>query len=74
MLVRRTSTLTGVERVREMNVTQEGLNRWASGELIQNVFPHLSVDDREFIMTGITGEEWEEYWEESAREEFVYEF
>ena len=72
MLVRKTSLLTGVERVREMDVTQEQLQRWALGEKIQNVFPHLSVDDREFIMTGITGEEWEEFWEESARDEFVY--
>ena len=72
MLVRKTSLLTGVERTREMNVTQEQLNRWNNGELIQKVFPHLSVDDREFIMTGITGEEWEEFCEESARDEFVY--
>lgn len=73
MLVRKTSILSGVERVREMDVTQEQLERWASGEKIQNVFPHLSVDDREFIMTGVTGEEWEEFWEESKRDEFVYE-
>ena len=72
MLVRKKSLLTGVERVREMNVTQEQIERWASGEKIQNVFPNLSVDDREFIMTGITGEEWEEFCEESARDEFVY--
>ena len=73
MLVRKVSILSGVERVREMDVTQEQLERWASGEKIQNVFPNLSSDDREFIMTGVTGEEWEEYWEESKRDEFVYE-
>ena len=73
MLVRKTSILSGVERVREMDVTQEQLQRWASGEKIQNVFPNLSADDREFIMTGVTGEEWEEFWEESARDEFIYE-
>ena len=73
MLVRKTSILSGVERVREMDVTQEQLQRWASGEKIQNVFPNLSADDREFIMTGVTGEEWEEFWEESKRDEFVYE-
>ena len=73
MLVRKVSILSGVERVREMDVTQEQLERWASGEKIQNVFPHLSTDDREFIMTGVTGEEWEEFWEESKRDEFVYE-
>ena len=73
MLVRKTSILSGVERVREMDVTREQLQRWASGEKIQNVFPDLSADDREFIMTGVTGEEWEEFWEESARDDFTYE-
>ena len=32
---------------------------WQSGELIQNAFPELSADAREFIKTGITPEEWE---------------
>ena len=73
MIVRRPNIFTGKVRELELDITQEQVNRWASGELIQNVFPHLSVDDREFIMTGITGEEWEEYWEESNRDEFVYE-
>lgn len=72
MEIKRKSLLTGVERVREMNITQDQLNAWAAGALIQKVFPHLSDDDREFIQTGITGEEWEEYWEESNRDEFIY--
>ena len=32
---------------------------WRNGELIQNVFPGLTPDQREFIMTGITPESWE---------------
>jgi uncharacterized phage-associated protein len=72
MEIKRKSLLTGVERVREMNITQDQLNAWAAGALIQKVFPHLSSDDREFIKTGITGEEWEAYWEESNRDEFIY--
>jgi hypothetical protein len=27
-------------------------------ELIQNIVPNLSMSDREFLMTGITNEEW----------------
>jgi len=42
----------------ELPITNEQLNRWEQGELIQNVFPDLTPDQREFIMTGITGEEW----------------
>ena len=32
---------------------------WQSGELIQNAFPELSADAREFIKTGISPEEWD---------------
>ena len=51
--------LTGVTHTKELPVTSLELDVWMSGELIQNVFPHLSDDDREFLMTGITPEEWE---------------
>jgi len=59
MLIKRTSVLTGVQREKDLPITQEELDRWNNGELIQNVFGHLSEDDREFLMTGITPEEWE---------------
>jgi len=72
MIVRRPNIFTGKVRELELDITQEQVNRWQEGELIQNVFPHLSIDEREFLQTGIIGEEWEEYWEESNRDEFVY--
>ena len=31
---------------------------WMEGALIQNAFPMLNADQREFIMTGITPDEW----------------
>ncbi len=37
---------------------------WRDGELIQNVFPQLSADQREMLMTGITPEEQEEMMKE----------
>mgnify|MGYP001037886024 CR=1 FL=1 len=73
MIVTRKNIFTGVKRSLDLDVTQEGLNRWKNGELIQNVFPHLSVDEREFLMTGIIGEEWNELIEDEVRDEFVYE-
>ena len=45
----------------DLNVTEAQLGRWEAGELIQNVFPDLSPDDREFLMTGVTAEEWAEF-------------
>jgi hypothetical protein len=59
MQITRTSGFSGVEHTREIDVTEEQLQRWQNGELIQNVMPHLSADDREFLMTGITPEEWD---------------
>lgn len=43
----------------DLPITQEQLDRWHNGELIQNVFPHLSANEREFIKTGITADKWE---------------
>ena len=60
----RTSPFTGITRMREITVTQEQLDRWQAGELIQNAMPNLSADDREFVMTGITAEEWDEVFGE----------
>ena len=66
MVIKRTSQLSGKYRERDIpGVTPKLLERWESGGLIQNVFPFLSEDDREFIMTGITPEEWEELFGES---------
>ena len=33
--------------------------KWIAGMLIQNAFPTLDADQREFIKTGITAEEWD---------------
>ena len=60
MLVTRTYHLAGVRHTREIDCTHEQLDEWQLGGLIQNVMPHLSAEDREFLMTGITPEEWDE--------------
>ena len=60
MLITRKSPFSGKVNTREIPVTQEQLDRWQKGALIQNAMPNISADDREFIMTGITPEEWEE--------------
>lgn len=54
-----TSPFSGKVNIREINVTEEQFNRWKGGELIQNVMPHLTASEREFLMTGITDEEWD---------------
>ena len=63
MLVFRVSSLTGKTSEREIDVTEAQLNHWISGQLIQNVMPHLSNDDREFLISGITPEEWDSHFD-----------
>lgn len=59
MLVTRTSMLSGKTHTREINVTQEQIDNWRNGSaVIQEALGHLSADDREFLMTGATPEEW----------------
>lgn len=58
MLITRKSTLSGVERTRDLPVDPEHYALWKLGTPIQAAMPYLSAGDREFIMTGITQEEW----------------
>jgi hypothetical protein len=60
MIVIRKSQLSGYIHTLDLDVTQEQLDKYATGQhLLQDVFPHLSRDDREFIKSGITPKEWD---------------
>lgn len=65
MIFIRTSILSGITRTKEFDVTEEQYNAWRDGALIQNVMPHLCDDDREFLISGATAEEWEAFNEEA---------
>jgi hypothetical protein len=60
MEIKRKSIISGIERVMDLPVTQEQLDKYYGPERpsIQNVFPELTAGQREFIKTGITDEEW----------------
>jgi hypothetical protein len=60
MLITKTSIFSGEKHTIEMDVTKEELADWKSGTLIQHAMPRLSASEREFLITGITEEEWEE--------------
>jgi hypothetical protein len=64
MLVTNRSTLSGNTNTREIAITETQYNNWISGMLIQNAMPNLSADDREFLISGITPEEWDEHFKE----------
>jgi hypothetical protein len=72
MKITRKSPLTGITRTKEIDVTIDQILAWEEGELIQSAMPQLSADDREFVKTGITGEEWDQLFggsEETQEEE-----
>ena len=59
MLITKKSVMTGEKNTMLLPVTNEQIERWQDGELIQNVFPHLSPSEREFLISGVTPEEWD---------------
>lgn len=55
----RKSLLTGIVRERNLDVSEAEIDAWENGALIQDALPQLSAADREWLLTGITAEEWE---------------
>jgi hypothetical protein len=60
MIITRKSPFSGKINSMKINVTPAQIASWEMGELIQNAMPNLTADEREFIKTGITPEEWED--------------
>ncbi len=65
MLVTMTSMLSGKTTTRDIDVEPEQIQAWQNGMLIQDAMPELSAPDREFIMSGITQEEWDGIFQDS---------
>ena len=59
MIIVRKSPVTGKMNHRDIDITFEQYDAWANGELIQDAMPHLSVEDREFIVSGCTPEDFD---------------
>ena len=62
--------LTGITRAIDIPCTQEQLDAWNQGQdLIQRILPDLTDDQREFIMTGCTPEEWDTLKEDEENDD-----
>ena len=66
MLVKRRSALTGKTHVLELPVTAAQLMAYDGGELLQDAFPNLNSNQREFIKNGITEQEWDDHFPEEG--------
>lgn len=69
MWITRTSPLTGTTRSLDLPITESQMQKRREGALIQNAFPNLSASEREFYMTGIVDEEWDELMQKIGAEE-----
>ena len=58
MKITRTNPFNGTVNTRELDITPEQVEAYEAGALLQNAFPNLSADDREFYKTGI--DNWDE--------------
>jgi len=62
-LLKRVSAMTGIENEMEINEEREVIEDWMENRhqrpLIQKAFPSLTKEEREFMLTGVTPEEWQ---------------
>lgn len=61
MKITRRSEFTGIERTLDLPITEEQIKLYENGALIQVAFPNLTNDQREFLMTGVVREEWDQF-------------
>jgi hypothetical protein len=61
MKISKRSAFTGKVNTMDIPITESELIAWQNSHvLIQRMFPHLSDDQREFLLSGVTPEEWNE--------------
>lgn len=69
MQIRKISMFSGKEHIKEIDVTPEQMNQYHHGAHLHVAFPNLSADDREFIHTGCTKEEWDDIFPKERNDE-----
>ena len=60
MIITRPHPFTGEDNQMDLDVTQDQLNSWLKGEYIQNAMPHLTADEREFLISGLLPGEFDD--------------
>jgi hypothetical protein len=69
MIIQKENIFTGTWRTLDLDVTKEEFENWQNGMLIQDAMPRLSEDEREFLMTGLIGEEeWDKFMNPTEKE------
>lgn len=69
MYIKRKSVITGIERTLSIPANPDDMLAWKAGlGSIQDLMPYLNDQDREFLLSGITAEEWDGAFLQSAEE------
>lgn len=69
MKIERRCPFSGVNSTLEIDITEDQLSTYLDSDVpIQNMFPHLTPDEREFIKTGITASTWDQIFSEECEE------
>ena len=58
MKITKRSMFTNESHTMDLPITAAQLNQWQAGTLIQVAMPQLTVEQREFLMTGAVGDDW----------------
>jgi hypothetical protein len=58
MIIRKKSIISGIVRDIDLPITEIEWGRYIRGARVQDAFPLLTAEQREFILSGITPEEW----------------
>lgn len=71
MWIKRKSVISGIERTLNIPVNPDDFIAWQAGlGSIQDLMPYLNDNDREFILSGITSEEWDEMFADEIDNEY----
>lgn len=71
MIISKTSMFSGKVNTMDLAIKPEDYMAWVSAgnddpkRHIQNAFPNLSADEREFLISGVSPDEWNEMFESS---------
>ena len=70
MKITKRDPMTGTVNTLDLDITEEQMGRINAGiETIQQIVPHLSPDEREFLITGITPGSWDSIFPPEQEEE-----
>jgi hypothetical protein len=71
MLITRRSKFTGAINTMDLPINEAAFENWRAGHgpSLERLFPHLTADQREFLISGTTKEEWARLFPAEEEEE-----